>query len=580
MRHRIGVALFLAVCFPLLLFAQTDTVYVPDAFESGEGTLNAAVTAAINAGTLSSKVFKLKSYGLYILNETITVPLGTRLTIVGDEPGTDQQTAPPQIVWSASGGITTSYNFDCFGDIVMKNIWLLYANTAGNQTGTSLRIQDTPDEINGQHATFEGVIFDYSQIGADGSGAVSVTSRHFRGKFTNCYFRNCMDPHFRYYGRAVSFPFNSTGWHTDSLSFLHCTFTNLGYVLMQEGSEYTDHLSFNHCTFVNTVQFALESTWWHWLAITNSVFVNTYMFGDVGENNGLPFGGTIAIDSVSNFGFTPPFTDPERHILFTNSSYCVEPWLLDWMANNPYADTASTLNDPKPMPMLNNRSLMFFDTTDGSGNKLWPYMNRANLYDNANPNFVLPPNNVEAIKQFLLYKWTNNADTNWAYDPGASLTQTWPLPENLRIPTSNPLKTAGMGGLPLGDLYRWDRSRYITWKAQEETENAQIQSWLVNGITGVADQKPGIPTNFELSQNYPNPFNPVTNIDYSIPQTGQVSLKVYDLLGQEVATLFDGEQRLGNYTIKFNGSNLGSGVYFYRLQSGTTSISKKLLLMK
>jgi hypothetical protein len=376
----------------------------------------------------------------------------------------------------------------------------------------------------------------------------------------------------------VSFPFNTTGWHTDSLTFVNCTFANFGYGLMQEGSEYSDYVSYNHCTFINGVMFALESTWWHYLTINNSVFLNMYMFGDIGENSGNPFGGTFAIDSVKNFGFTPPFTDEQRHILFTNSSYYLEPWLTDYYQNNPYADTATTLQDPKPMPMLGPRTLMFLDTTI-NGVKVWPYMNRRDLYDNTNPALLLPPTDQPAIKRFLLAKWTDNADTNWAFDPAASLSQTWPLPENLRV-TNSTLKTAAMGGFPVGDLYHWAPGSYAGWKAQEATENAQIQGWLMNGITGVEEQNPGVPASFDLSQNYPNPFNPSTRIDYSIIQSGPVSLKVFDLLGREVATLFNGDQKVGRFTVEFDGSHLASGVYFYKLQAGSNSITKKLVLMK
>lgn len=580
MKHLIGIAAFLMAAFPLLALGQTDTVHVPDAIDAGEGTLNTAVTAAINANTLSSTVFKLKPYGLYINNATITVPAGTRLTIVADEPGTDQASAPPQILWSSSGGITTSYSFDCFGDIVMKNIWLLFANTAGTQLGTSLRIEDSPDMVNGQHGTFEGCLFDYSQIGADGSGAISVTATHFRGKFTNCYFRNCSDVHFRYYGRAVSFPFNTTGWHTDSLTFSNCTFSNLGYVIMQEGSEWSDYVSINHCTFVNTMMFCLESTWWHYLSVTNSVFMNMFMYGDLGENNGNPNGGTFAIDSVKNFGFSPPFNDFQRHILFTNSGYYTEQWLVDYYQHNLYTDTVTIpINIPRPMPMLGTRSRMFFDTTDGLGNKAYPYMNRANLHEGVNPNFLLPPTDIPAIKRFLYYKWTSNADTNWAFDPATSINQTWPLSENLKIAASSPLKTAAMGGYPLGDLYRWDKANYTAWKAQETAELSQVKSWLDNGITGV-DENPGVATKFELGQNYPNPFNPTTKITYAILQSGYVSLKVYDLLGREVATLVAGAQDAGQHTATFNAASVSSGVYFYRLQVGTGSITRKMVFMK
>jgi hypothetical protein len=225
---------------------------------------------------------------------------------------------------------------------------------------------------------------------------------------------------------------------------------------------------------------------------------------------------------------------------------------------------------------------MFFDTTDGTGAKSYPLMNRASLYEGANPNFLLSPTNAEAIKRYLYFKWTNNADTNWAYEPGASVTQTWPLPENLKV-TNTTLRTAALGGYPLGDLYHWDKTRYNSWKAQAETERRRIDQWLATGVDPgplSVEQQPGIPTAFTLGQNYPNPFNPGTKIDYSLPQSGHVSLKVYDLLGREVATLFDGEQVAGNYTATFDGAKLASGVYLYRLQSGTSSVAKKLVLMK
>lgn len=89
-----------------------------------------------------------------------------------------------------------------------------------------------------------------------------------------------------------------------------------------------------------------------------------------------------------------------------------------------------------------------------------------------------------------------------------------------------------------------------------------------------------IPTGFELSQNYPNPFNPTTNIKFSIPKDGFVSLKVYNSLGQEVATLVNEIKNAGIYQVDFDASNLSSGVYVYTLQSGNNQLSKKMLLMK
>ncbi len=88
------------------------------------------------------------------------------------------------------------------------------------------------------------------------------------------------------------------------------------------------------------------------------------------------------------------------------------------------------------------------------------------------------------------------------------------------------------------------------------------------------------PSVFSLSQNYPNPFNPSTAISYQLPVNSFVTLKVYDVLGNEVATLVNEEKLAGEYEIEFNASEIGSGVYFYTLRAGEFIQSKKMLLLK
>jgi Secretion system C-terminal sorting domain len=88
------------------------------------------------------------------------------------------------------------------------------------------------------------------------------------------------------------------------------------------------------------------------------------------------------------------------------------------------------------------------------------------------------------------------------------------------------------------------------------------------------------PVSFSLSQNYPNPFNPTTVISYKVTASSHVTLKVYDILGRDVVTLVNGLQSAGEHSVTFNAASMPSGVYFYRLQAGTSTVVRKMLLMK
>jgi hypothetical protein len=96
---------------------------------------------------------------------------------------------------------------------------------------------------------------------------------------------------------------------------------------------------------------------------------------------------------------------------------------------------------------------------------------------------------------------------------------------------------------------------------------------------GVSDED-NVITSFDLLQNYPNPFNPETKITYRVPQTGAVKIKVYDMLGKEVKVLVNEEKTAGEHSVTFNADGLASGIYIYRMESGSYYSAKKLLLLK
>jgi len=99
------------------------------------------------------------------------------------------------------------------------------------------------------------------------------------------------------------------------------------------------------------------------------------------------------------------------------------------------------------------------------------------------------------------------------------------------------------------------------------------------GVTGIINQNE-TPNVYSLEQNYPNPFNPATNIKFSIPKDGNASLKIYDILGNEVAIYLEGFVKAGVYKAEFDGSNLASGIYFYTLRTGDFVETKKMNLVK
>ena len=145
------------------------------------------------------------------------------------------------------------------------------------------------------------------------------------------------------------------------------------------------------------------------------------------------------------------------------------------------------------------------------------------------------------------------------------------------------------GGLGAANPYR---SRFIqplgpnSWPA---SYSAPTDLWQKNPpmpaeappfTTDIIEVGNGVPLVYDLSQNYPNPFNPATRINYAIPVESRVSLKVFNVLGQQVASLVDGVQPAGNYIAFFEAAKMPTGVYFYRLEAGNFSQVKKMMLLK
>ncbi len=118
------------------------------------------------------------------------------------------------------------------------------------------------------------------------------------------------------------------------------------------------------------------------------------------------------------------------------------------------------------------------------------------------------------------------------------------------------------------------------WTRLNGPSALSVWTAIVDFPVGVENITENIPDKYSLSQNYPNPFNPVTSIKYQIPESGFTTLKVYDILGNEVASLVNEKREAGSYEVNFSGDGLSSGVYYYKLSSGSFSDTKKMMLVK
>ena len=183
------------------------------------------------------------------------------------------------------------------------------------------------------------------------------------------------------------------------------------------------------------------------------------------------------------------------------------------------------------------------------------------LEDNANYTFVIQSEDTTASFSYEIEDYSDTSKpttiyqfTDIAIEPNTVATCT--LDVNIQVPQLN-VDIDGDGNID--SIYT-----PVVITSIEENEIAPVQ----------------LPTKFELFNCYPNPFNPSTTIRYSIPQNSKVTLRVYDVLGEEIVTLVNEEKSPGNYSVQFNSLNISSGIYFYTLQTDSYTSTKKMILLK
>ena len=563
----------------MILKESGDSLWIKDDLDYGFNTLY----TVINDDTLNvpaGRVYVLKANGYYSLINTVISSDTRRTIIMGENQGsvkTSQGAAPPIITGAFDADNNAIGGINSGSDLLVKNVDIEIGNSGGSIGWAYLGFSGPGKRFQLDNSIVEHtwwVVF----------GSVQADSKIF---LTNDYFVN-MDGHTcRRNGGVVDF---NGGVTEDTLLVENCTHVNHQGSIYKSRTGYTiNRQIFNHNDFIDCAGYVFMNTGDHTdFSVTNNIFVNcnvqpySPVLGliDVGEldPDELPMGlvnvyddsaftangATFYVDKNLVY-WDPTLTDASNGVVATVNANQVN-GQTDWVSQ---------------MITMNSRSQSMFDD-----NTNYPLLTEGDWF-NKLPNFantdVLFSDQLAVIKTFAIATVDTSFTgplASWRQPDNPEVTYftyaDWPVPIDLSYDDAD-LMTAGLNGFPLGDL-NWFPDKYTEWMAQRDAELTQINDVLYNG-TAVREVA-GNPTSFKLSQNYPNPFNPTTVINFTIPKAGNVTLKVYNSLGQEVATLINGFKNASNYKVDFNASNLSSGVYFYTLEANNFKQTKKMVLIK
>ncbi|MCL6100238.1 MAG: T9SS type A sorting domain-containing protein [Bacteroidetes bacterium] len=563
------IAMGLLTLLPSLSFAQAPDTMVVAALPPGN--LNMVIngdTSSTGQRNNPNRVYVLQQTGAldtvyFLSNQIQNVP---NLTIVGKVNPTTGNIPVIEPYLNPDGSTPGSFaTCNAHSFVKFVNLFLLGTRSDGSQV-TQQCISPNGDTLTYimDHCIFEN-------FGSSGTPNILNTwsSAGDVIKVSHCLFKDNQssvpqNPGMNWSGPAVN--------GVDTMIVTNSSFFVMGGNICGSGTS-IGYFKFDHNTiFMHTKSSPFSCRGMGNAIITNNIFYSCYSAGldsnhafntQVYNANfyGLP--AIFTLDSLQTG--ENRFTEATRVIDVENNAYF---WPKGILYN------FNTLNSDPQYQAVGGHiySPVFMSVRPGAEAILQDPGIKFVNNDSTDPGFdpTLVAQAVDSMTQYVQYVWKNGGSglgdrpfvgasdplnpfngvpANW------QTTQGYDVPQNLRY-TNAALLTAA-NGLPLGDL-----------------------TWWPDKTTGVEQIPNSVPSNYTLSQNYPNPFNPSTLIEYSIPKGGFVTVKVYNLLGQEVATLVNQEQRAGSYKVDFDATKLASGVYMYQLHAGNFNLTKKMILMK
>jgi len=528
-----------------------DTLVVKDFTDMGDVTNSLYQVLFLDSVDVpAGRVYMLKANGYYPL---VNNPVPRVATAIVGEDNTilvnnkNAGSAPPIICganWgsgSNTGGINFSY------DLTVKNCNIIPASAQqdlgwnffwGNNSNTTFTVQNC--------------LFERTRWVFMATAAPNIT-----WIVKDCYFVNMNGQ-----------PCRRNGGVYDGFAPQKSMVVENNTHLMAEGLMYKfranqfDEIVFNHNTFINISNIVfLDLGSQHNMTVTNNMFINCHAqpYGPVNLDTGEEDIDKIPMGLINVYPDTAVHS--ERHFTIRNNLAYWDSRLND-IATTLTTNQVNGCDWTSQMIKMNTRTQAFFDN-----NTDYPYMVEEGWIEGVVPTFTnsedLLTDAVDVLKAFSAATCdTNSTDVmeDWRkVNIGADyyVYSDWPIPVDLSYNDAS-LLTAGTDGLPLGDL-----------------------NWFPDLKPEAIESAPAKATKFALNQNYPNPFNPTTTISYSIPKSGNVTLKVYNMLGHEVATLVEGYRNANqSYRVEFDGNSLSSGIYFYTMTFDNQTVSKKMVLVK
>jgi len=571
------IALAVIVCTPAQMFAANDTLTV---YATTNLLDNIVRGDTLSNGTQVHHVYKLVSTDTtYVLNSTITINgnvsfVGVPKTGTGKlpciQPGVLSDNSIPGVFFAFTGKGST---------VRLSNLYLLGIATNNKvNTASGQGVQITADSVK--------LYVDHVVMEQLAQFCIGYAGNWCKFFITNSKFRNLTSLPSQYYVSELLRNENYNGsFKTDTIVIKYNTMLAIGCYMTAATGGIVNYYEFSHNNLVHSFKnpFFLDrlvnakfnnnifynafaggqskAEWTGWDSFTGNTGASIITMGPLDSTTAA-----VLLGHQRATGADSMAAEAARKVEVKNNAYFWPAAMVTFWASS-WNDTAHTDSVYTPTFMNSQSTSMFANHSALPG-----FVQSGN--QNVDPGFgasipnVLNPGTANVNGNGLLAFFVavrGGAGTTQTY--GYSLTQipqpepanwtpAWPLPEATDMMYSNTsLKTAATDGGVLGDPNWW-------------------------GIALSVKNQSAEPQTYALSQNYPNPFNPSTKIDFTLPASSQVELKVFNVLGQEVASLVSGTLTAGSHTVTFDASKLASGIYMYRISAGSFVSTRKMVLLK